>query len=128
MSWARVADDSIEGDVVRSWDQSLALTLGASWQASRWNASVFGGWHRGWPRTPFTLSPLSLGERNAARWGDFYTLDLRGSYVWPQKYGDFSWSSKSPTPPTVPTNAAPCCKRHPTEASGPRPTAGFRPS
>ena len=90
MSWARVADDSIEGDVVRSWDQSLALTLGASWQASRWNASVFGGWHRGWPRTPITLSPLSLGERNSARWGDFYTLDLRGSYVWPQKYGDFS--------------------------------------
>jgi hypothetical protein len=90
MSWARVADDSIEGDVVRSWDQSLAVTLGASWQGSRWNASAFGGWHRGWPRTPFTLSPLSLGERNSARWGDFYTLDLRGSYVWPQKYGDFS--------------------------------------
>jgi outer membrane receptor protein involved in Fe transport len=90
MSWARVADDSPAGDVVRSWDQSLALTLGASWQASRWNASVFGAWHRGWPRTPLLLDPLTLGERNSARWGDFYTLDVRGSYVWPQKYGDFS--------------------------------------
>ena len=37
-----------------------------------------------------TLDPLALGERNSARWGDFYSLDLRGSYVWPQKYGDFS--------------------------------------
>jgi len=90
MSWARVADDSPAGDQVRSWDQSLALTAGASWQASRWNASVFGGWHRGWPRTPLQLDPLTLGERNSARWRDFYTLDLRGSYVWPQKYGDFS--------------------------------------
>jgi len=90
MSWARVADDSPAGDVVRSWDQSLALTLGASWQASRWNASMFGGWHRGWPRTPLTLDPLALGERNSDRWRDFFTFDLRGSYVWPQKYGDFS--------------------------------------
>jgi outer membrane receptor protein involved in Fe transport len=90
MSWARVADDSSAGDVVRSWDQSLALSLGASWQASRWNASMFGGWHRGWPRTPLTLDPLALGERNSDRWRDFFTFDLRGSYVWPQKYGDFS--------------------------------------
>jgi outer membrane receptor protein involved in Fe transport len=90
MSWARVADDSSAGDVLRSWDQSLALTLGASWQASRWNVSAFTGWHRGWPRTPFTLNPLTLGERNSDRWRDFYTVDLRGSYVWPQKYGDFS--------------------------------------
>lgn len=90
MSWARVADDSPAGDEVRSWDQSLALTLGASWQASRWNASVFGAWHRGWPRTPLLLDPLTLGDRNSDRWSDFYSLDLRGSYVWPQKYGDFS--------------------------------------
>ena len=90
MSWARVADDTPEGDALRSWDQSLALSVGASWQASRWNASVFGSWHRGWPRTPLTLDTLTLGERNSDRWGDFYSLDLRGSYVWPQKYGDFS--------------------------------------
>jgi outer membrane receptor protein involved in Fe transport len=90
MSWARVADDTPAGDVLRSWDQSLALSLGASWQASRWNASVFGSWHRGWPRTPLGLSPLMLGERNSDRWGDFYSLDLRSSYVWPQNYGDFS--------------------------------------
>jgi outer membrane receptor protein involved in Fe transport len=90
LSWARVADDTPEGDMLRSWDQSLAMSAGASWQASRWNASVFGGWHRGWPRTPLTLDPLALGERNSGRWGDYYSLDLRGSYVWPQKYGDFS--------------------------------------
>lgn len=90
LSWARVADDSPQADVVRSWDQSLAMTAGASWQASRWNVSALGSWHRGWPRTPLSLDPLALGKRNSARWGDFYTVDLRGSYVWPLRYGDFS--------------------------------------
>jgi hypothetical protein len=66
------------------------MTLGASWQAARWNVSAFAGWHRGWPRTPLTLSPLSLGRRNSDRWGTYYSLDMRGSYIWPLAYGDFS--------------------------------------
>jgi hypothetical protein len=90
LSWARVADDSPTRDVLRSWDQSLAATVGASWQAARWNLSALGGWHRGWPRTPLTLNPLTLGRRNSDRWGDYYSVDLRGNYVWPLRHGDFS--------------------------------------
>ncbi|HEU4591658.1 MAG TPA: TonB-dependent receptor [Steroidobacteraceae bacterium] len=103
LSWARVADDIRAGgelhDVLRSWDQSLALTAGAGWQGSRLNLSVFGAWHRGWPRTGLILAgplaaavdvPLVLGGRNRSRWGDFYTLDLRASYVWPSARGEFS--------------------------------------
>jgi hypothetical protein len=30
-----------------------------------------------------------LGARNSDRWGDFFTLDLRGSYTWPMANGDF---------------------------------------
>ena len=98
MSWARVADDIGGRDVLRSWDQSLALTAGVAWQGPRFNVSAFGGWHRGWPRTQvtfaeppsMTVEPIVLGARNGDRWGDFYTLDLRGSYIWPRRTGDFS--------------------------------------
>jgi hypothetical protein len=103
LSWARVADDIRQDgstrDVLRSWDQSLALTAGASWQGSRLNLSAFGAWHRGWPRTALSFAqapaadaelPLTLGARNRSRWGDFYTLDLRASYVWPTRHGEFS--------------------------------------
>jgi len=98
LSWSRVADDMPEGDVRRSWDQPLALTAGVVWQGTRLNLSVLGGWHSGWPRNPFELVPpangapgeVLIGDRNADRWSDFYTLDLRGSYTWPMAYGDFS--------------------------------------
>jgi outer membrane receptor protein involved in Fe transport len=97
LSWARVADDSDLGDVLRSWDQSLALTAGMSWQTSRLNLSALAGWHRGWPRTPLSFAepmqagiPIVVGERNSDRWRDFFTLDLRGSYVWPLPHGEFS--------------------------------------
>ena len=64
------------------------MTAGLAWQGSRSNVSALGGWHRGWPRTPLIFAeapltyvdnPIAIGERNSARWGDFYTLDLRGS-------------------------------------------------
>jgi len=99
MSWARVTDDFHGDDTLRSWDQSMAMTAGVAWQRQRLNVSAFGGWHRGWPRThldfaqpPFAagVEPIVLGDRNAERWGNFYTLDLRASYLWPQRYGDFS--------------------------------------
>lgn len=99
LSWARVADDFADADTLRSWDQSLALTAGVSWQGSRLNLSALGGWHRGWPRTPLSfaeppltadVNPIVIGKRNADRWGDFYSIDLRGAYIWPLRYGDFS--------------------------------------
>jgi outer membrane receptor protein involved in Fe transport len=99
LSWARVADADAGADTLRSWDQSLALTAGISWQGSRLNLSALAGWHRGWPRTPlgFATAPpvageaaIVLGNRNDDRWNDFYTLDLRGSYLWQLERGDFS--------------------------------------
>jgi outer membrane receptor protein involved in Fe transport len=98
LSWSRVADDMEEGDVLRSWDQPLALTAGLAWQTSRLSLSALAGWHRGWPRNPLDLVPpgsgtpgeVLLGERNSDRWGDFYTIDLRASYTWPLSSGDFT--------------------------------------
>jgi hypothetical protein len=98
LSIARVADVMPAGDVLRSWDQPVALTAGLSWQGPRLTLSALGGWHRGWPRTPFELLPpqggapaeMILGARSSDRWGDFFTLDLHGSFTWTLPHGDFS--------------------------------------
>ncbi|HET9474205.1 MAG TPA: TonB-dependent receptor [Steroidobacteraceae bacterium] len=91
LSWARVADDFREsGDIRRSWDQPLSLTAGLAWKNARASFSVLGGWHRGWPRTPVATQPVDVGIRNSERWGDFYTLDLRGSWSWQLAHGDFA--------------------------------------
>jgi outer membrane receptor protein involved in Fe transport len=91
LSWSRVADHFRSGgDVLRSWDQPLSLTGGLSWKNSNASLSVLGGWHSGWPRTPLMTEPLRMGARNTERWGDFYSLDLRGSWMWQLGRGDFS--------------------------------------
>jgi outer membrane receptor protein involved in Fe transport len=83
LSWSEVTDDFGSHEEPRSWDQSAALSAGVSWQGARLSLSALGGWHQGWPRTPFDSSAsLSLGRRNSTRWADFYTLDLRGAWNW----------------------------------------------
>jgi outer membrane receptor protein involved in Fe transport len=90
LSWSRVADDFPPRDIVRSWDQPVSATAGLSWKGS--NASISGlvGWHTGWPRTPLGFSPLQVGARNSARWGDFISVDLRGSWIWTYDHGDLT--------------------------------------
>jgi outer membrane receptor protein involved in Fe transport len=91
LTWARVADD-FRGwrDVLRSWDQPVSLSAGLAWKGSRASVSGLAGWHRGWPQTPLTPVPLELGQRNSGRWGDYFTLDLRGSWTWTFASGDLS--------------------------------------
>ena len=90
LAWSRVADDFPPRDVLRSWDQPLSATAGLAWKGS--NASISGlvGWHTGWPRTPLELSPLAVGARNSGRWGDFISVDLRGSWIWTYDSGDLT--------------------------------------
>ncbi len=91
LAWSRVADDfGGEADVYRSWDQPLSLTAGLSWRRSRWMFSALGAWHRGWPRTPVDFAPVRTSSRNTSRWGDFYSLDLRGSWTREVSRGEFS--------------------------------------
>jgi outer membrane receptor protein involved in Fe transport len=91
LAWARVADDFPgDSDVPRSWDQPLSMTAGLAWKNSRASLSAQAGWHRGWPRTRLDVASLVLSDRNAARWQDFFTLDLRGSWSWQWPSGDLS--------------------------------------
>jgi hypothetical protein len=78
------------GDILRSWDQPLAVNAGLAWKGAQASVSALAGWHRGWPTTRLDLTPQLLGPRNAERWGDYYTLDLRGSWTWEFATGDLS--------------------------------------
>jgi outer membrane receptor protein involved in Fe transport len=90
LSWARVADDFPPRDVLRSWDQPLSVTAGLAWKGSKASVSALAGWHAGWPRTPVEFSPLQIDARNSRRWGDFISLDLRGSWTWNYASGDLT--------------------------------------
>jgi outer membrane receptor protein involved in Fe transport len=91
LAWSRVVDDfRTRGDVLRSWDQPLAVSAGIAWKGASASLSALAGWHRGWPRTSFDMGGPAPGRRNDERWGDFYTLDLRGSWTWLFANGELS--------------------------------------
>ncbi len=115
-SWSHVADDFPNSTVLRNWDQPHTLTSGLTWTDGPMATAAVIGWHRGWPRTPFSYIPGSrlappgvfLGGRNTSRWGNFFTLDLRSSWSIPIAGTDFSlWAEL-----TNSTNRRnPCCSR-----------------
>jgi hypothetical protein len=85
-----VADDFPQGDVLRSWDQPLSVNAGLAWKGASASLSALVGWHAGWPRTPVEYTPLLLAPRNSRRWGDYISLDIRGSWTWTFASGDLS--------------------------------------
>jgi hypothetical protein len=115
-SWSHVRDDFPGARVLRSWDQPYTLTSGLTWSAGPEATEAVLGWHRGWPRTPFTYIPATafsppgvlLADRNSRRWGNYFTLDLRSSWSVPLVGTDFSvWGELTNT-----TNRHnPCCTR-----------------
>ena len=97
-AWSHVVDEFANRNVLRSWDQPHALMSGLTWTDGRGSATAVVGWHRGWPRTPFTFFPatgsappsVTLGARNSTRWGNYFTVDLRSSWSMPVGRSDFS--------------------------------------
>lgn len=83
-TWSQ-ARDSIDGRwVPRSWDQKHAINAGVGWARGPWSVTVTDTFHTGWPITKLSLATAadgslqpSVGERNAARVGDYNSLDLR---------------------------------------------------
>jgi hypothetical protein len=117
-TWSHAVDDFSppEASVLRSWDEPHALTSGLTWARGPLTAETVVGWHRGWPRTPFTFVPgeafsaplVVLGPRNSARWGNFFTLDLRASWSVPTAHGDLSvWAESLNST----DRRNPCCSR-----------------
>jgi hypothetical protein len=84
-AWSRVTDSVDGGDVRRSWDQTHTVNLGVLWAAGPWQATLAAQYHTGWPVTPIGLDAqgnVVLGDRNAARYADYGSLDARVSYEW----------------------------------------------
>ena len=92
---ARVADEFMDSDQVRSWDQPMAVNTGMAWSHGSTSLSVMAAWHSGWPRTPVeamsqSAGTLDVGSRNAGRWNDFLTLDARGAWTHSALGGDLT--------------------------------------
>ncbi len=107
-------DDFVGLDTPRSWDQRHAANFGVAWTQARTSASILVGWHSGWPRSPLTLVPaapastayLMLGPRNSARWGSYFSADLRVARSVPLKYGELTlWLDAT----NVSNRANECC-------------------
>jgi len=79
-TWSRVTD-RIEGtDVPRSWDQRHGVNAGLRYAGQRWEFTLADTFHTGWPTTLLGTGANGqpvVGERNAARLGDYNSLDLR---------------------------------------------------
>lgn len=82
-TWSSVQDEVAETETDRSWDQTHFLSTGAVWQNPRWQVTLAGTYHTGWPTTAVALvatDPIGLieaGPRNAERLEDYATIDVR---------------------------------------------------
>jgi hypothetical protein len=89
-AWSRVEDETAAGRVRRSWDQTHTAKAGMSWRWGRWDMSIAGEVHTGWPATLLSGElvdvpgggqdlELSVSGRNAYRYSVFHSLDARVS-------------------------------------------------
>jgi hypothetical protein len=83
-TWAQALDDIDSVELPRSWDQRHAVTLGTSYQRGRWDASVVGTAHSGWPITDLITTPTGavLGTRSGDRVPTYFSVDMRVRYHW----------------------------------------------
>jgi outer membrane cobalamin receptor len=82
-TWSSAQDEMADTETDRSWDQTHFVSAGAAWTNPRWEITVAGTYHTGWPTTAVTLietEPVGLieaGPRNAERLDDYATIDVR---------------------------------------------------
>lgn len=83
VGWSRVEDRLPEGDVLRSWDQTLTLNAGLLWRLDQWNFSTGLIYRSGWPTTRVFLNPdstlptASAASRNGDRMPAYASMDVR---------------------------------------------------
>jgi hypothetical protein len=88
--WSSAEDLFGKEDVRRSWDQSHAVKFGANTDWGKWNISVAGTWHSGWPKTELLVEAIqtpgggselvaTTTPRNSLNYDNFHTLDVRAS-------------------------------------------------
>jgi len=84
-AWSEVRDKTLDQKIARSWDQTHTVKAGLSWRWRRWDLSVAGEVHTGWPKTELVAQDL-----NSARYSVFHTLDARISREFDVRRGDLT--------------------------------------
>ena len=90
LAWSEAWDGVNGVRVMRSWDQSWSATAGADWVQGNWRFGAVATAHRGWPTT--LIEDSELGERNEARFGTRFALDLRAEYRRPLSVGSLAFT------------------------------------
>jgi hypothetical protein len=91
--WSSVRDEIDGEEVRRGWDQTHSIGAGISWSSARWDVSIAGGYHTGWPTTAIELAtaepqPIATtGPRNGERFSAYRSLDLRVARRYPLQSG-----------------------------------------
>jgi outer membrane cobalamin receptor len=88
VAWSDAADLEDGHRVLRSWDQTWAITAGVDRIRGQWHLGAIASAHRGWPTT--RVDESGLGDRNRARLSTYATLDLRAEYRRPLTIGSLA--------------------------------------
>ena len=84
-AWSEVRDKTLDQKIARNWDQTHTVKAGLSWRWRRWDFSVAGEVHTGWPKTELLAMDL-----NSSRYSVFHTLDARISREFAVRRGDLT--------------------------------------
>jgi outer membrane receptor protein involved in Fe transport len=82
-TWSRATDSVAGADVLRSWDQTHAVSGGMNWKTAKWDVGFALAYRSGWPTTPVRFDPgdaiplVVSGPRNSARVDFYRSVDLR---------------------------------------------------
>jgi len=96
-TWSRVIDREGGVETRRSWDQAHAVSAGLTWASGPWSATLATSYHTGWPTTPVYVvdagtpqANIVVGTRNAIRYEDYASVDLRLSRDFELPRGDLN--------------------------------------
>ena len=100
-AWSEVRDEISGKTVPRAWDQTHTAKAGMSWRWVRWDFSVAGELHTGWPSMELfaetIIEPdgserlqLSTTEPGSQRYPVYHTLDVRVSRDFEVRRGDIT--------------------------------------
>lgn len=98
-SIAKISDRIDGRNVAKSWDQRHAMQMGLDWTAGRWEFGLAANLRSGWPTTRLNIAPgvgsgsavAEFGPRNAERFGNFATLDVKVAYTVPVRNGSLNF-------------------------------------
>jgi len=114
--WSEVTDRFEDSRALRTWDQRHSAVTGLSWTQGPWQLSGNLFWHSGWRQNSLRVqdaagggSELVPSPRNAEAWSDYFSLDLRASWMRPLPIGALRVFAEVSN---ATDNANRCCTRY----------------